>query len=338
MDILKKMQAHLDNLTKPVGSLGMLEDIAVKLAMIQGKIPPGISKKKVMVFAADHGITEEGVSLYPKDVTYEMVLNFLNRGAAVNVLAEACGFDVSVIDCGVAGNISNGGIINMKAGYGTANFFKKESMTEAELEKCIANGYSLAEEVSKDKYEIMAIGDMGIGNTSSAAALCIAGGLTNGIIDRGTGISDETLNKKRRIIEESVKKHSPFSGPMDIMKKLGGFELAVITGFILGLKNRKIACVLDGFPVSAAAYMAYLIDNSITKYTFAGHESKVTGHSKILKVLNLEPIVRLKMRLGEGTGAVIGGFIIELASKTASQMSSFEKAGVSKSESYEKNY
>ncbi|MCK4543052.1 MAG: nicotinate-nucleotide--dimethylbenzimidazole phosphoribosyltransferase [Spirochaetales bacterium] len=337
-DIQKKMRFHLDNLTKPVGSLGVLEEIALKLAEIQKKVPPTIGKKGVFVFAGDHGITDEGVSLYPKEVTFQMVLNFLSGGAAINVLSRSCGFDVSVIDSGVAADFSEGEIIDRKVGYGTANFSKEEAMSQEELTACLSHGKALAEKASEDGYNLVAIGDMGIGNTSSAAALCLAGGLTNGIIDKGTGISDETLLHKRSIIEAAIEKHSPFQGTEEIMRKVGGFELATITGFILGLKDRKIACVIDGFPVSAAAYMAYLMDNSVTSYLFAGHESKVTGHRRILDTLSLRPIVKLNMRLGEGTGAVIGGFLIELAAKTASEMASFESAGVAKSENLEENY
>ncbi len=339
MTIKEEALRRLDNLTKPKGSLGDLESFAVKLAEIQKNPLPVLEKKAAFIFAADHGITEEGVSLYPKEVTYQMVLNFLAGGAGINVLSRHLGYDVSVVDTGVSGDFNDKRIINKKVAPGTANFHKEPAMTELQLKTAMDNGKALALSAKEKGYGLVSVGDMGIGNTSTAAAMLIAAGFRQEeIVDRGTGINETILEKKRRIIVESVEKHSPYKNPLDIMRTLGGFELCTMTGFILGLKTLGIACVIDGFPVSSAAYMAYLIDNSITDYVFAGHKSKVIGHITVLNKMGLKPIIDLNMRLGEGSGAVIGGFLVELGSRIMNEMASFESADVSRSETDEENY
>ena len=180
---------------------------------------------------------------------------------------------------------------------------------------------------------------MGIGNTTTAAALLVANGFpVEEIVDRGTGIDDWTLDRKRNVVSQAVEKHSPYTEVSKSMRCLGGFEICMITGFILGLKDRQVACVLDGFPVTAGAYLAWLIDHGMESYLFAGHKSKVKGHGVVLEKMGLRPIVDLNMRLGEGTGAVLGGFLVYLGAKIASEMASFESAGVSRSEGDEKNY
>jgi nicotinate-nucleotide--dimethylbenzimidazole phosphoribosyltransferase len=338
--IASAMQAHLDNLTKPAGSLGKLEGYAMKLAAIQGRVPPVIAKKAVYVFAGDHGIVEEGVSLYPKDVTHEMMANFLSGGAAINVLSRYCGFEVFAVDGGVDADFPAGSkIIDLKVGRGTKSFLTDEAMTHAEFDLAMENGRKLAAGAIKEGFDLVAVGDMGIGNTTTAAALLVATGFPAGaVVDRGTGIDDAALAHKYDVVVEGVKKHGPYSGAPDIMRKLGGFEMAEMTGFILGLKGSGVACMIDGFPVTAAAYMAFMIDPEVASYLFAGHLGKVKGHGPILERMGLEPIVAFDMRLGEGTGAVIGGFMVDLASKTACEMASFESAGVSKSGDVEKNF
>jgi len=335
-NLKKKMQEHLDNLTKPVGSLGKLEEYSMKMAMIQKKIPPVIEKKAVYVIAGDHGINSSGVSMFPSEVTPQMVINFVNGGAGINVLANHCGFNVKAVNAGVAADFDNPAIIDCKIAMGTKNFHEQEAMTASELEKCIENGKKLAKKAVEDGYQLTALGDMGISNTSSAAAMAVAAGLdADLIIDKGTGISDELLEKKRQIILESVERHAPYEGPMDIMRKLGGFELCMMAGFILGLKDTGTACVIDGFPVTSGAYMAWLIDSSVSDYLFAGHKSKVKGHRVMLEKMGLEPIVDFNMRLGEGTGAVIGGFMVELGVRIAGEMASFASAGVTNAEDEE---
>jgi nicotinate-nucleotide--dimethylbenzimidazole phosphoribosyltransferase len=335
----EKMQAHLDNLTKPKGSLGNLEEYALKLAAIQRRVPPRADKRLSIVFAGDHGIADEGVSLYPKEVTAQMVMNFLSGGAAINVLSKHCGSDVWAVDAGVAGEIGVPGAIDMRIGPGTRNFAQEPAMSAEELEQCLERGKALAERAADEGYDLVSIGDMGIANTTTAAALLVANGLAlEDVVDRGTGIDTETLKHKLDVVDGAVKKHGPFADVHATMRCLGGFEICMIAGFILGLKGKKIACVVDGFPVTAGAFLAWRIDEEIAEFLFAGHRSKVKGHQVTLEKMGLEPIVDLNMRLGEGTGAVIGGFLVSLGAKIASEMASFDSAGVSRSEGDEEDY
>jgi nicotinate-nucleotide--dimethylbenzimidazole phosphoribosyltransferase len=344
--ILTAMQAHLDNLTKPRGSLGKLEEYCIKMAVIQGKIPPKIEKKGVYVFGGDHGVAEEGVSLYPKEVSFQMAMNMLSGGAGINALSAATGWDVIVVDSGIDGDFPPDNelnakyrLIRAKISRGSRNFHKESAMTETETEAAIAKGRELAEDAVKRGYNMTAVGDLGIGNTSTAAALFIAAGLdADSIIDRGTGIDDKQLAHKRRIIKESVISRHPVKNAYSILQELGAPDIAMMTGFILGLKGRGIACVIDGFPVTSAAYMARMIDPEITNYLFAGHLSKVLGHKLALSELGLSPIVSLDMHLGEGTGAVLGGFIVQLALACALNMASFDNTEVSGKDIEEQKY
>lgn len=344
--LIAAMRSHLDNLTKPKGSLGKLEDYAVKLATVQGRVPPRVEKKAVYVFAGDHGVVEEGVSLYPKEVTYQMVLNFLGGGAAINALARGTGWEVYAVDAGVAADFPPAGelptaarFVSRKIGRGSRNFLRENALTEHELEEALTAGAALAADAAAAGYDLVAIGDMGIGNTTTAAALLVALGMDlDAVVDRGTGIDDAMLEKKRAVVERSVAERGPFADPRDALRKVGGFDLAMMAGFALGLRARGIACVMDGFPVSAAVYAAWRMDAAVAGYCFAGHRSRVKGHAPILAAMGLEPIVSLEMRLGEGTGAVIGGFLVELAAKAASEMASFDSVAVSKSERDERNY
>ncbi len=337
--VTMRMQHHLDNLTKPKGSLGDLEDFAMKLATIQGRVPPRIDRKICLVFAADHGIVDEGVSLYPREVTTQMVLNFLGGGAAINVMARHCGADIRIIDAGISGEVGEGEVLHMKVRPGTRNFAVEEAMSQNELELCLDRGRELAEWVARNGYDLVSIGDMGIGNTTTAAALLAANGLNiDAVVDRGTGIDDKTLNHKRNVIKAALEKHRPFQGVRESMRCVGGFEICMIAGLILGLKDKKITCIIDGLPVSTGAYLAWRMDSAVSGFLFAGHKSKVNGHIVTLEAMGLEPILDLNMRLGEGTGAVLGGFLVSMAANIACEMASFDSAGVSRSEGDEKDY
>jgi nicotinate-nucleotide--dimethylbenzimidazole phosphoribosyltransferase len=346
IDIGAAMAAHLDNLTKPVGSLGKLEGYAIKLAVIQGRVPPRIRRKAVYVFAADHGVVDEGVSLYPREVTAQMLLNILGGGAAINALARGTGWEVVAVDAGIAADVETktGGLdrarfVDRKIGRGTRNFLREDAMTDEELARALEAGACLAAEAEKEGYDLVAIGDMGIGNTTAAAALLVALGMdADAVVDRGTGIDDAALLRKRAVIGNAVRLRGPFSSPREALRKVGGYDLAMMAGFALGLKGRGIGCVLDGFPVTSAAYAAWRMDREVVEYCFAGHRSRVKGHTPILEALGLDPIVSLDMRLGEGTGAAIGGFLVELAAKAAGEMASFASAAVSKGSADEQKF
>ncbi|MDR1955862.1 MAG: nicotinate-nucleotide--dimethylbenzimidazole phosphoribosyltransferase [Treponema sp.] len=340
------MIAHLDNLTKPRGSLGKLETYCIRMAKIQNQVPPKIEKKGIYVFAGDHGITEEGVSLYPSEVTYQMVLNILSGGAGINALARGTGWEVITVDAGVLGDfppedvlVPHNRFIRAKIGKGSRNFYKTPALSAKETAEALEQGKGLAADAQKQGYDLVAIGDLGIGNTSTAAAMLIAAGFSaEEMIDRGTGIDRERLEHKKQIIQEAVARRKPAKTAEAIMEQLGSFDLAMMSGFILGLEGKGIACVLDGFPVTAAAYLAFMINPHVRDFLFAGHQSKVAGHRPILEKLGLSPIVSLDMHLGEGTGAAIGGHIIELAVLTARTMASFSDAQVSGSDIVEEKY
>jgi nicotinate-nucleotide--dimethylbenzimidazole phosphoribosyltransferase len=344
--LAEAMRSHLDNLTKPRGSLGKLEDYCVKMALIQGKVPPKIEKKGVYVFGGDHGIAAEGVSLYPKEVSYQMAMNMLSGGAGINALASATGWDVIVVDSGIDGDFppddslnAKKRLIRAKISRGSRNFYRESAMTEDETEAAVNKGRELAEDAVRQGYNMVAIGDLGIGNTSTAAALVIATGLDAGdIIDRGTGIDDKQLAHKKRVIKEGVVNRRPVKNPYSILREVGAPDLAMMAGFILGLEGRGIACVIDGFPVTSAAYMARMVNPKIVNYMFAGHLSKVSGHKILLSELGLSPIVSLDLHLGEGTGAVIGGFIVQLALDCALNMASFDNVQVAGKNIEEQKY
>ncbi|AEF83344.1 nicotinate-nucleotide--dimethylbenzimidazole phosphoribosyltransferase [Leadbettera azotonutricia] len=341
------MEKHLDNLTKPRGSLGKLEGYCIKLADIQGKVPPEIKNKGIYVFAGDHGIAAEGVSLYPQEVTRQMVLNILRGGAGINALATGTNWEINLVDAGVLGDefppdselkpLCN--FIRARETKGSRNFYKESALTKEELQKSLEQGKRLARDAAAKNYGLTAIGDLGIGNTSTAAAMLVAAGFDpNDMVDRGTGIDAPMLDHKKHIIIDSVKRRNPAKTGESILENLGSSDLAMMTGFILGLENLKIGCVLDGFPVTSAAYIAWMINPKVSNWLFAGHLSKVAGHKPALERMGLEPIVSLDMRLGEGTGAVIGGHIIELGVLAARNMASFSEAHITDSEKQEEKY
>jgi nicotinate-nucleotide--dimethylbenzimidazole phosphoribosyltransferase len=345
--IEKQMMDHLDNLTKPRGSLGKLEEYALKMAKIQRQVPPKIGKKGVYVFAGDHGIATEGVSLYPQEVTRQMVVNMLQGGAGINAIGNGAGWEVAVVDAGVLGDdfpgAENGAqcrLIRAKGMQGSRNFCKGPALTANEVTQALTRGEELAKDAEDRGYYLVAIGDLGIGNTATAAAMLVAAGfLADDMVDRGTNIDREMLDHKRAIIKDAVaeRKVDSLDGEA-ILQNFGSYDYAMMAGFILGLEDRGIGCVIDGFPVVSATYMAYLINPMITRYLFAGHVSKVGGHKPVLEHLNLEPIVNLGMHLGEGTGAAIGGQIIELAMLSALHMASFASANVSGGDIQEEKY
>jgi len=347
-EIRTAIQARLDDLTKPKGSLGKLEDYAEKLALIQGRVPPLIRRKAAFVLAGDHGVTAQGVSLYPKEVTAQMFHNIMAGGAGINVLSKACGFDVYAVDAGVdadlpvwptKGPAGATGFFSMKAVRGTSDFTVKPAFTETEFETCLRNGEKLAQFAVKEGYDIVALGDMGIGNTTSAAAVLVAYGFDPDlIVDRGTGIDDEALARKRALIVGAVARHGPYPTPESVAIAFAGPEIATAAGIILGLKGSGVAVMIDGFPITAAAAIAWKIAPSVTSFLFAGHQSRVKGHRPVLDAMGLDPVVSLDMRLGEGTGAVIGGFIVELGAKIAGEMARFSTMAVSKANADEKDF
>ncbi len=333
MDFYDSAQKHLDNLTKPPGSLGRLEEFAGRLVAITEDMSPIIDKRVVFTFAGDHGVTEEKVSAYPKEVTPQMVFNFIRGGAGINVLARQAGAEVVVVDIGVDydfGALS--GLTAMKVVKGTKNFAKGPAMTREEAVRCVEVGIELANGYAKKGYRIFGTGDMGIGNTtpSSAIAAVLTGRPVSDVTGKGTGITDEALKNKIEVIERGIKLNNPVAeDPIDVLAKVGGAEIGGIAGIVLGAAANRIPVVIDGFISTAGALIAYCIEPKVSEYMLAAHNSVEAGHKVMLEKMGLKPILDLNLRLGEGTGAALAMLIIEAGLKIYKEMATFDEAGVS---------
>jgi nicotinate-nucleotide--dimethylbenzimidazole phosphoribosyltransferase len=326
-------RAHLDSLTKPLGSLGRLEDLAAQwFAICEGRFPATLNKS-VYVFAADHGITAEGVSAYPSQVTQQMVLNFLAGGAAINVLARLNQVEVNVVDVGVDADLSgHAGLIQRKVRRGSRNMLREAAMSDPELEAALAVGHALAEAAYAQSRNLIAVGEMGIGNTTAASVMTAAlTGLPASLVTgKGTGVESEAYAHKCRVVESVVSRHfSEKPSPREILRRGGGLEIAAMTGLMLGAAQRKIAIVVDGFISTAAAAIACGLEPDVRPFLFAGHRSQEPGHRVLLAHLEMEPILDLDMRLGEGTGAVLAMPILEAAMRLYQEMATFTSAGIS---------
>lgn len=325
-------QERLDSLTKPQGSLGKLEELARRIAVIQGKVPPRLGRKLLFVFVADHGIAQEGVSAYPKEVTAQMTYNFLHGGAAINVLARHHGVDTEVVDVGVDHEfVAARGLRDCKLRRGTANFARGPAMTRDEALRSVELGVGLAEEAAAENLFLLGAGDMGIGNTSSAAAiLCALTGAAVAVaVGRGTGIDDNALTRKIAAIESGLDLNRPDANDaLDVLAKVGGLEIGAMTGMILGAASLGIPMVLDGFISGAAALLAQRLSPHVRDVLFASHLSAERGHRLMLEQLKLAPVFDLQLRLGEGTGACLLMGLIEAAVKIMGEMATFASAGV----------
>jgi len=334
-DVLIKAQNKLDNLTKPLESLGRLEEVAKKIAGITGKVNPSISRKVIFVFAADHGVAEEGVSAYPQEVTCQMVYNFLQGGAGINVLARHVGAKVMVVDMGVAEDLESHPDLKVKKiGYGTENITRRQAMNRDDAIKSIEAGIEVFEEEHrKASMDIVGLGDMGIANTtvSSAILAAISGKDPQEVTDRGTGINKKMWERKVGVIKKSLKMHHPDpEDPIDVLTKVGGYEIGGIAGCILAAAENKVPVVIDGFISTVGALIAAGLSPIVKDYLIASHLSVEKGHKVALDFLNLSPLFDLNLRLGEGTGAALCISIVEAGVKILTQMATFEEAGVSK--------
>ncbi len=334
---MERARQHLDQLTKPPGSLGKLEEIAVQLAGITGELTPSFGTKTVVVMAGDHGVCEEGVSAFPSEVTWQMVLNFLAGGAAVNVLARHAGANVVCVDMGINGDVEHPGLLNRKIRRGTRNMAMGAAMTREEAEAAVKAGYELALELAAQGTGLFATGEMGIGNTTPSAAILAAfGGITPAAAaGRGTGISDQRLVRKIEVIEQALQTNQPNpEDPMDVLAKVGGLEIAGLTGLILGAAASRKPIVIDGFISTAAALTAARLAPAAKGYMIGSHLSGEQGHALLVKEAGISPMLGLDMRLGEGTGAVLAFHLVEAAVKIMAEMATFAQAGVSGSEGH----
>src|SRR6266508_1962830 len=334
---MQTARARQNTLTKPRGSLGRLEELSIQLAGMIANPFPSMERRAVIVMAADHGVVLEGVSAYPAEVTPQMVLNFLGGGAAINVLARQAGARIIVVDMGVAADIDDPGakLISHKMGFGTANLAKGPAMTPEQARESIQRGIEIAEAEIGRGVEILATGDMGIGNTTASAAIACA--LMNRnpeeIAGRGTGVDVDGLRRKIDVIARSLEINKPDrKDALDVLTKVGGFEIGGLVGVILASAASRKPVMVDGFISTAAAMLAVSLAPAARDYMIAAHVSQERGHKLMLEWLGLNPLLDLNLRLGEGTGAVLAFHLIEAAARILCEMATFDEAGVSDKE------
>jgi len=332
--VMKQARARQDELTKPRGSLGQLENLSIKIAGIKGEITSGFEHKAIIVMAADHGVVSEGVSLYPQEVTRQMVFNFLNGGAGINVLARFVGARVVIVDMGVVGGFEpHPNLICKMIDFGTRDMAKGPAMTREQALDAIQAGIDVVEGEIARGLDIVGTGDMGIGNTTASSAICavITGESVEKVTGRGTGLAGEQLIHKVEVIQKALELNRPNpKDPADVLAKVGGFEIGGLAGVMLGAAAHHIPVVIDGFISGAAALIAAGLAPGLRDYLIASHLSAESGHKILLEHLGLSPLLDLGMRLGEGTGAALGIVIVEAAVKTLAEMATFGEAGVSK--------
>ena len=322
-------QSHL---TKPAEALGQLEELSVRLAGITGSGRPRFSDRTLVVAAASHGVTEEGVSAYPASVTAQMVHNILGGGAAINVLAHAAGARLVVVDAGVAPKPGpHPGLRSARRASGTRNMLHELAMPREHARLVVEAGVALAEELADDGTKLLGLGDMGIGNTTAAAAIVAAttGTSAEEVTGRGTMIGDDVLERKRAVVSGSLERHSPNPGDaLEILGAVGGYEIGFLSGCCLGAAARRIPVILDGLPVASAALLADKLAPASRNFVIAGHRSAEPGQAVALQKLGLVPLLDLGMRLGEGSGGALAMPIVVAAARTLDEMATFGEAGV----------
>lgn len=329
------LQHKIDFKTKPTGALGTLEEIALKISAIQSTLTPKLTSPHMIVFAGDHGLANEGVSAYPQEVTFQMVLNFLGGGAAVNVFCRQHGIELKVVDAGVNHDFEScEGLIHAKIGWGTASALQGQAMTEEEVSQAIASGANIVKEHVGEDCNIIGFGEMGIGNTSSSALIMhyLTKCPISDCVGKGTGVSDEQLEKKTKILTQVIQKQGDLNDPMEILQAVGGYEIAQMTGaFLQAVSDRKVI-VVDGFIATAAYALAQRMYPSIENYAVFAHQSDEKGHALFLQSLGVKAVMNLGLRLGEGTGYALAYPLLQSSVNFLNEMSSFESAGVSTKE------
>lgn len=334
---MRAARGRQNQLTKPPGSLGRLEELSIQLAGIMRKEIPAIKDKVVIVMAGDHGVTVEGVSAYPQEVTPQMVLNFLTGGAAINALARHAGARVVVVDMGMANEIDTSRfkrdlLIRRRVGAGTMNLAQGPAMRREQAEESIQSGIEVALTEISNGADILGTGDMGIGNTTPSAAIACA--LMNlppeKIVGRGTGVDDDGLQRKISAIARGLAVNQPNADDgLDVLAKVGGFEIGGLAGVMIGAASKRAPVMVDGFISTAAAMIAVTLAPQCREYLIAAHRSKENGHALMLEWLGIKPLLDFDLRLGEGTGAALGISMAEAACKVLSEMATFSEAGVS---------
>jgi len=330
--ILAAAQARQGQLTKPPGSLGYLEQIAVRLAAMQGTQQPDLSRVRITVFAADHGIADEGVSAFPQAVTGQMIANFAHGGAAISVLARNLGARLEVVDVGSkTDSAALPGVIVSKAGEGTANFRRHPAMSDAQLAAALQTGRDAVTRALKDDAQLFIGGEMGIANTSAATAVACAllGKSALEIAGPGTGLDAAGVVRKAKVIDDALALHRPaLTSPLAILRHVGGFEIAALAGAYIASAQSGLPVLVDGFIASSAALLALRIRPDVADWLFFGHASAEPGYVHLMQALNARPLLNLDLRLGEGSGAAVALPILRLAAALHGQMATFAEAGV----------
>ena len=328
----QELEDKINNKTKPLGALGRLERLALQVGLVRQSLDPALQGPTMLVFAGDHGVALAGVSPYPQEVTRQMVLNFLTGGAAINVFARQNGMAVRVVDAGVNHDFGQvDGLVNAKIGFGTRNFLQVPAMTQEQCSAAIKQGAAIAAHEIEQGSNVLGFGEMGIGNTSSAAVLTskLCGLPLEQCVGRGTGLDDAGLEKKRALLATAVANHPDAVEPLNVLATFGGFEIAMMTGAMLAAAERRALLLIDGYIATSALLVAASLYPAIKDYCVFAHESGEPGHARQLAWLGVEPLLSLDMRLGEGTGAALAYPLVQAAVNFLNQMASFESAGVS---------
>jgi nicotinate-nucleotide--dimethylbenzimidazole phosphoribosyltransferase len=328
-ELAAALAAAIDNKTKPPGSLGLLEDLALRIGLIQRTATPAIERPAIVVFAADHGVVAEGVSAYPQDVTWQMVENFLAGGAAINVFARQNGCALHVVDAGVNHDFGpRAGLADRKVAHGTRNFAVDPAMTPEECATALQRGAAFVADLPGN---VIGFGEMGIGNTTAAAALMhkLTGIPVADCVGAGTGLSPDGVRHKQRVIEMAAARHAGVEQPLDVLAAFGGFEIAMMAGAMLQAAALRKVLLIDGFIATSALLAAARIDPAVLDYCVFAHCSNEAGHRRMLDALQARPLLRLDLRLGEGTGAALALPLLHAAVNFLAQMATFASASVS---------
>lgn len=334
-EVGEKATTYITTLTKPLGSLGRLEEIAINLAEMTEEVTLEITPPGIIVFAADHGVAKEGVSAYPQEVTIQMVSNIVHGGAAINVFGRQIGAEFKVVDVGVAGDIMEDQVVKRKIRDGTGSFLTELAMTREEAEQAVLIGYEEALQFIENGVKCLIVGEVGIGNTtaSSAALAAMTGADPAAIVGFGTGISTEQHERKIAVVRDSIALHQPdATDAIDILSKVGGLEMGAMAGAMIAAAEKRVPILLDGFICTVSACLAKLIAPTVADYMILSHQSAEPGHLTAIKHIQKEPLIQLNLRLGEGTGAAVAFPVLQSAVNMINEMATFEGAGVATKE------
>ncbi len=337
--LTEKVSKHIDQLTKPIGALGRIEQLAIQLAGITGNERPTVQSPAIVVAAGDHGIVAEGVSAFPQEVTKQMIHNFIQGKAAINVFARQIGATVQVVDVGVNGEITNDFVIHKKVKHGTNNFLNEDAMNETEAIAAIEVGIEVAEQLIEKGHQLLITGEMGIGNTTPSSALIAAftGEQVGNVVGNGTGVEDEGKMHKINVIEKALRLRAVDRfQPLETFRKIGGLEIGALTGVILKGAAAKVPVIVDGFISTAAALVAYEICPTIKDYLIISHQSVEPGHQAVFQYLDKKPLLSLDLRLGEGTGAALAYPLVDAACRIMTEMATFEELGITQAQNVKK--